>query len=300
MAAASFDLLRTFLAVYRAGSVTRAAGLLAIAQPTVTAQVRALEQAVGRPLFDRSPRGMTPTAAADELAARVAAPLDALERAVAGDLARTGDAFDRVVHLGGPAELVCARVLPALAPMVAAGLRLRTRFGLPHELSAALADGGLDLAVATVRPRRRGLRAEPLCDEEFVLVGAPRWVRAGPDRAPLVGYAENLPILRRYWRTVFGTRLTRGPALVAPDLRGVLAAVVAGAGVTVLPRYLCGAELAGGRLRALLEPELPPINTLFLAWRAGAHHPAVTAVRERLLRDARTWSEWEARPRTDP
>ncbi len=46
-----------------------------------------------------------------------------------------------------------------------------------------------------------------------------------------------------------------------PDLRGVLAAVAAGAGVTVLPRYLCVRELTTGALVPLLDPEDPPINT---------------------------------------
>ncbi|MER5624455.1 LysR family transcriptional regulator [Streptosporangium sp. NPDC002544] len=286
----SYDLLRTFLAVYRARSVTRAAELLQLSQPAVTAQIRSLERAVRRPLFERVARGMAPTPAADELAARLAGPLDALDELVMGDLGEPAEVFGRTVHLGGPAELVCARVLPSLAAMVREGLRLRVTLGLPEQLLAALADGSLDLVISSVRPRKAGLRVEPLCDEEFVLVAAPGWSFGQLDGAPLVAYAENLPILRRYWRTVFDTRLTRNPALVVPDLRGVLAAVAAGAGVTVLPRYLCAAELADGRLLALLEPELPPINTLFLASRAGTRHPAAQAVHGHLLLQGRTWS----------
>ncbi|MFI6319237.1 LysR family transcriptional regulator [Nonomuraea sp. NPDC050556] len=286
----SYDLLRTFLTVYRARSVTRAAELLQLSQPAVTAQIKSLEQAVRRPLFERVARGMSPTPAADELAGRVAVPLDALDELVTGDLGEPAEVFGRAVHLGGPAELVCARVLPSLAPMVADGLRLRVTLGLPEELLSALGDGSLDLVISSVRPRRTGLRVEPLCDEEFVLVAAPGWSVSQLERAPLVAYAENLPILRRYWRTVFDTRLTRSPALVVPDLRGVLAAVMAGAGVTVLPRYLCAAELADGRLVALLEPELPPINTLFLASRAGTQHPAARAVHGHLLLQGHAWS----------
>ncbi|GAA5037735.1 DNA-binding transcriptional LysR family regulator [Thermocatellispora tengchongensis] len=279
----SFDLLRTFLAVHRSGSVSRAAELLGLSQPTVTAHVKSLERDLGRPLFERVPRGMAPTPAADQLAARVGHALDALEELVLGDLSGPAETFGRAVHLGGPAELVCARVLPCLAPLVSRGLHLRVTLGLPDGLLTALADGSLDLVISSVRPRRRGLRVEPLGDEEFALVAAPGWTFRDVDRAPLVAYAENLPILRRYWRTVFDTRLTRQPAVVVPDLRGVLAAVTAGAGITVLPVYLCATELADGRLHLLHRPELPPINTLFLATRAGGAHPAAAAVRERLL-----------------
>ncbi len=72
------SLLRTFLAVHRAGSFTSAGRLLGLSQPTVTTQIRSLEGQLGRELFERRSRGVVPTAVADQLAAQVAAPLDAL------------------------------------------------------------------------------------------------------------------------------------------------------------------------------------------------------------------------------
>ncbi|HLL33580.1 MAG TPA: LysR family transcriptional regulator, partial [Streptomyces sp.] len=55
---ADLNQLRTFLAVYRSGSFTAAAGLLGVSQPTVTTQIRALERQSGRELFERLPRGV--------------------------------------------------------------------------------------------------------------------------------------------------------------------------------------------------------------------------------------------------
>ncbi|GHJ51388.1 LysR family transcriptional regulator [Micromonospora chersina] len=291
----SLDLLRSFLAVHRSGSITGAAELLGLAQPTVTAQLRALEEAVGRPLFERLPRGVTPTAAGNELARRVADPLDRLAAVLAED---PDTAYPRTVFLGGPAEFLAERVLPALAGPVADGLELRVSAGLPERLVDDLAAGRLDLAVTSVRPRRRGVAVEPLYDEEFVLVAAPAWAGRLPDpvtaaalrEVPLVAYGEEAPIVRRYWRTVFETRLTQTPSLVVADLRAVRAAVVAGAGVSVLPTYLCGDELASGALRALLAPPVPPLNTLFLAVRPGVTgRREVQAVRRTLLAAAAGW-----------
>ncbi|MFD3513866.1 LysR substrate-binding domain-containing protein [Streptomyces sp. NPDC058657] len=91
-----------------------------------------------------------------------------------------------------------------------------------------------------------------------------------------------------YWRSVFGTRPTRIPAVVVPDLRAVLSAVAASAGVTVLPYCLCASELATGSLVPLREPEVPPLNTRFLACRADpVNIPSVTAVHTHLLDSAR-------------
>lgn len=237
-------LLRTFLAVYRARSLTTAARTLRVSQPTVTAQVRALEQQLDRQLFERLPRGVAATSVADELAGRIAGPLDALAE-VAGRGHPGPDAPQEPVHLAGPAEMLSVRALPVLAPLAAGGVLLRVTTGLAEDLLEGLQGGRFDLVLSAVRPRGRTLAAVPLMDEEFVLVTTPEWAAGigpltcddpGPLReVPLVAYAEDLPILRRHWRHVFRTRLSARPAVVVPDLRGVLGAVVAGAGVTVLP-----------------------------------------------------------------
>ncbi|GAA0269273.1 LysR family transcriptional regulator [Cryptosporangium japonicum] len=282
--------LRTFLAVYRAGSLTAGARLAGLAQPTATAQLRALEHALGRRLFARLPRGVAPTAVADELAARLAGPMDALESIAAGSGAA---APEPPVHLGGPAEALALLVLPVLAPLLGDEVRLRVVAGLADDLLAGLRDGVHDLVLSSVRPRGRSILATPLTDEEFVLVSAPaRAVDADPEllaAQPLIAYAEDLPILRRYWRHVFGVRLNADPALVVPDLRAVAAAVAAGAGISVLPRYLCAPALADGTLVALVEPDDPPINTVYLARRTGPAHPHVDRVHDVLLRAARSW-----------
>jgi DNA-binding transcriptional LysR family regulator len=294
--------LRTFLAVYRTGSFTAAARLLGLSQPTVTMQIRALERQLGRPLYERLPTGAAPSVVADELAAETAGPLDALAALEDRSRGAAEGTPAAPVHLAGPAELVCLLVLPALAPLVGQGLRLRISLGLADDLLDGLQAGSYDLVVSAVRPRGRALSAVPLMDEEFVLVAAPAWAeRIGPGRVadggpaalrgvPLISYSEELPIVRRYWRHVFGVRLTGTAAVVVPDLRGVLAAVLAGAGVSVLPRYLCRAQLASGELVPLLEVPDAPINTGFLVRRTGAHEPPQTAmVRERLLQAARDW-----------
>lgn len=49
------------LAVAEAGSVTAAAELLHVAQPSVSQQIRVLERKLGATLFDRTPSGLVPT-----------------------------------------------------------------------------------------------------------------------------------------------------------------------------------------------------------------------------------------------
>ena len=54
--------LRYFVAVLEAGSLSRAASSLYVAQPALTAQIKKLEQDLGTQLFERSHAGATPTA----------------------------------------------------------------------------------------------------------------------------------------------------------------------------------------------------------------------------------------------
>jgi DNA-binding transcriptional LysR family regulator len=258
-----------------------------LSQPAVTTQLRTLEEALGRPLFTRLPRGVSPTAAGDLLARRIAEPLDQLSGLLDADLDRP-PSLAGVVHLGGPTEFVTARVLPALAGLVERGLELRVTLGVADDLLRALRSGAVDLTVQSTRPRQRGLRVRPLCDEEFVLVAAEPWatrVSAATDlvdalaRTPQIAYAEDLPIIRRYWQSVFDVRPPRDAAVVVPNLHAVLAAVLAGAGYSVLPGYLCAADVATGRLTVLHHPPVPPLNTLYLVSRAAS--PTLAARRGR-------------------
>ncbi|CAN5803791.1 hypothetical protein BH23ACT12_BH23ACT12_07840 [soil metagenome] len=87
---------------------------------------------------------------------------------------------------------------------------------------------------------------------------------------------------------MFGEEPGIAPAAVVPDLRGVLSLTVAGAGFTVLPRYLCRRELACGALVCLMEPAIPPANTIFLATdRPG--NATISAATRALLQSARSW-----------
>lgn len=289
-------LWRSFLAVHRSGSVSAAARVLGIAQPTVTGHLQTLERLEGEALFVRTARGMLPTARADRLAARLAEPFDRLAEVLGGEATSP---VEHRIRIGGAAEFTASVVMPALAQAVAGGLRVHVTTGLADDLLDDARAGRLDVVISSVRPRGRSLPAVGLVDEEFALVASPgldldpaEVAERGPDalRAyPLLAYAQDVPILRRYWRHVFGMRLDREPGLIAPDLRALAAAAVARAGVTVLPTYLIRAELADGRLRMLMATDDPPINTLFLVRRPGAPAEASRIVEDALRQAVAGW-----------
>ncbi|MEU6373851.1 LysR family transcriptional regulator [Streptomyces sp. NPDC046909] len=296
-------LLRTFVTVHRAGSFTRAAALLGLSQPAVTSQIRTLERQLGRPLFLRQARGVTPTTIGDELAHKAAPHLDALVEITESGLDE--DSSLRTLHLAGPPEFTAERALPALTELTGEdgqGFALRASFGNAEETLEGLAAGHHDLAISTARPRGALLTATTLCDEVHVLVASPHWARqinsgtlrrkGAPalENLPVVEVHESLPFVSRYWASVFDSRPATPGTVIVPDLRAVLACAAAGAGLAVLPSYLAAPALERGEVVALHHPAVPPLRTYFLVVRTGTlAMPHIARAHEWLLRTASDW-----------
>ena len=293
------SLLRSFLAVYRTGSVSGAAQHLQLAQPTVTMHVRALESELGRTLFERKPRGVQPRGAAHELANAVAAHIDALDEVLFGEVigrSRRGG----VLYIGGPSEYVSSVVLPALDPLITRGVRIRAMLNVNQPILTALMDGDLDLAILTEPPEDPSIEVSSQRTEEYLLVASPERaarigsIDIGPGGAeqlldePLIAFSEGLPLIREYWRDIFDARWVGSPAIVANSLHSMARLVERGIGISVFPRHMIAGSLADGTLVPLVEPATPPRNLLYLAWRVGAlANPSIRTARE-LLDASRT------------
>ncbi len=155
--APDWDLYQTLHAVVRGGSLSAAARMLGLSQPTVGRHVEQLEQALGLPLFTRSPQGLRPT----ELALALAPSLEAMASAAQAALREASgdaDAVSGVIRLTA-SEVIGAEVLPALLadfheqhPGVVIELGLSNR---PEDLLHREAD----IAVRMMRPTQTGLRA---------------------------------------------------------------------------------------------------------------------------------------------
>lgn len=286
----SWDSLRVFIVVYRAGSFSAAADELGVAQSSVSEQMARLERDLGYRLVERGPTGVRPTERGAELAARIAEPIDAMlaatHRHEHGDKPRT-------VFLGGPAEFLSEAILPGLVGRLSSDVRLVTQFGLAEALLDDLRAGGIDVLISSLPARGTDLRVEPIYDEEFVLVAHPNWARLAEeelDSIPVLAYGSELPIIRRYWRSVFErppSNLTA--SVIAPDLRTLLRLTLGGAGMTVLPNYLVRDHVRSKALVELHTPEVAPLNTLYVATRKphSRPDPAVATVRAAIVEAAR-------------
>lgn len=274
---------RSFVEVYRVGTVSRAAEVLHLTQPAVSQHIAALEASLGTSLFQRMPRRMLPTEAGKRLYTRVVVAIETLESIPAkASLADT----PLLIRLGTPTDFFSEYVLEKF-PKETESL-LKVEFGLVQDLIEHLLADRIDCAIATQKIAKPELEYQLLFEESFWLVGPPsatiplspnlsqtdltalehltaleQWLRS----QPWIAYSEELPIIRRFWRVIFGRRLDVNPQFVIPDLRSIRAAIAQGLGYSVLPDYLCAEWIANSRLRLILKPPKAVTNSIWLAYR---------------------------------
>jgi DNA-binding transcriptional LysR family regulator len=289
---ATAEWLRTFVAIYRTGSVTDGAALRNLSQPAASQQLRSLERSVGARLFERTPHGVDPTRSGRELFGSVADALDRLEPVLTGLDGGPSPAAAPALRLGSSPEYVAYGVIPRLD---LDGPDLAVRFGTDAELLSLVHHGELDIAVTTSEPTRRTLTARPLGVTRFVLVSAPGRLApvAGGDLDGLaralagtdwVAYSAELPRTRRFWQASLGRPFGATLRLSAPDLRAVAAAVARGLGTSLLPDYACAEGLASGDLVEVspVADLVPPEPWFAVTREADVVRPQVTGLVARL------------------
>lgn len=164
------ELVRTFLEIVTAGSFIRAAERLNVAQTTVSARVRILEERLGRPLFVRHKGGASLTPAGEQFlryAPGFVQLWQRMRRQVAVPAGHTS-----FLTIGGEVSLWQPYVLDWMSWMrrVRSEIALRVHIDVPQDLINQVADGLVDAAVMYAPPHRPGLQADLLLDEKLVLV----------------------------------------------------------------------------------------------------------------------------------
>jgi DNA-binding transcriptional LysR family regulator len=270
--------LRTFVAVYRARSVTDGARERGLSQPAASHQLAGLERAVGGALFVRTPRGVEPTGRGVSLYAETASALDQLEAVLTALDDRPSASPSAPLRLGSTAEFFSSLVLPKIG---ATDLSVVATFGDDAQLLGQLERGELDVAVTSSVPGRRSFDAVSIRQKRFVLVASPLVVgdAAFGSLSELgdwlvgqswVAYSLELPITRRFWQSHLHRPFSARLRLVAPDLRAVTGAVERSIGCSILPRFVCARALEERRII-----EVHPVSDLiggepwFVCFRAG-------------------------------
>jgi DNA-binding transcriptional LysR family regulator len=270
-----------FLAVARAGQISRAAAAMHTDPTTVGRRIRRLEQALSVRLFEQDAQGQSLTAAGIDLLARVEAMSE-----IASDIGKDSGDQDvrgtiRVSVAEGFGTWFISRHLGALAdryPGLEVDLVANSGFLNPSRRET-------DLAVLLARPRRGPLITRKLTDYRLNLYAASAYLeQRGAIAVPgdlsghrLIGYIPDIiyaPELR-YWEDM---PIQSVAHLRSSSINAQHQLIASGAGVGVLPRFI-------GDMDHSLTAVLPEISIIRSFW-------LVTHRETRAFGPVRLFGEW--------
>jgi DNA-binding transcriptional LysR family regulator len=278
--------IRYFLAVAETGNFTTAAERCHVTQPTLSAGIARLEDEIGGRLFDRGRRAAL-TAAGQKLLPHARAMVEAWQ------LARAEQRSSRRQRL---VRVAIGTTVPIHAAMSwLAEAQRRTTFDV--EVSEGSADvvqerwrrSRCDLALFPTRAPLAAANTVTLLREPFVLAASTDHRVATRDRWSAKDLADTPFVLRAACEgTGEATRLfvAEGvrPRVVlrSADEERCAAAVLAGLGVSLMPRSLLRAGMAAAEIR-----EVALERRVMLAWRPDADLEIAGALREAATGDDR-------------
>ncbi len=227
----SFDIdaLRTIVVGTELGSFARAATQLGRSQSAVSMQLKRLEQQAGRPLFQRSGRGLVPTEAGDALLA-YARRIIALHDEAAASLGTT--AATASIRMGLPQDFF-EDVMPDAITRFARqrpGVHVEVRAGRNYALEDEVQAGRLDMALAFFRPGRAA-PGRLLATLPMAWFGGKTAQPA--ERIPLVLFDHPCLFRQTALQTLDGNGLPWRLSLTTPSLPGIWGALRFGHGITV-------------------------------------------------------------------
>jgi LysR family hydrogen peroxide-inducible transcriptional activator len=291
--------LEYFTAIVREGSLTAAAKRCRIAQPSLSQQLRALEDDLGEVLVHRKPRGVEPTAAGKIL-------LEHAERVLLeARLLRERFTKRRESQQGSLVFGMIPTIAPYLLPRLLAPFReafpkidVQVREGRTSGLIQQVVDGSIEFAILSdVTPqdqKRWSLHVRELFREPLLLAVPLAHPLAGEEQAPTPEQLlpETLIHLRDDHcltdRTLKVCRLDRlDPRLECDQLETALAMVEAGMGISVVPELAVRSRpMPGVAIRRFVEPA--PERTISLMKRRNTPLSSAATELVRLVRSLST------------
>lgn len=288
--------LRIVTAIARTGKVLAAADALGVTPPAITLQLKQLEQMIGLPLFERTRRGMVPTAAG-------ALMLDAAHRidAVTAATAESLDGLRGLHH--GRVSVGVVSTAKYFAPAALGAFRrlhpdieISLLVGNREEVIAALAALACDLVVMGLPPEGLDLVSATLGDHPHVVIAPVTHPLARRTALPLAELAGEDFLMRERGS---GTRMLMerlfGAVGITPQMtmemtsnETIKQAVIAGLGIAFISGHTIASEVEAGRLAILDVAGLPARRK----WQIVRHAekrmmPAAEALWNFLERDGR-------------
>lgn len=281
MEAINLNRLAYFAAVVDTGSFTRAAERLGITKAVVSQQVAKLEDELKTALLMRTTRRVEPTEAGRVLHARSVLILRDAEDAI-GEVTRANIEPSGVLRVAAPNDYGTSRI----APLAAAFSQLYPACRVELVLSDARIDPvaqQIDLSVRVGWLDDSSLQARRAGSFRQLLVASPAFAATldihDPDQIARAAFVANAalkePLTWHFSRGDFERRTIRmRQALSINATPAVLAATLAGGGLSVLPDFLVADLLDAKRLVEVLPEWALPAGGVYVVYPTAKFRPS--------------------------
>ena len=284
--------LRYFVAAAEAGSITLAAKRVRVAQPSLSQQIRKLEDTLGAALFDRVGRGVVLTDAGRALLPRARRIL--AEVADAESVMRDDAAHPLRLMIGA-----IPTIAPYLLPPVLAELRrsmprceLIVRENLTANLADAVAAHELDVAVTSTPIDHPLLDVEVVGREALLVVMRPDHELSSKEKlstsdlrdTPTVTLHEMHCLGEQIGAFCTRSRVSPDVTCTGTQLATVLEFVRLGLGLSLVPE-MAAAQDRSGELVYRAFGRGKPEREIALVWRSGRSRPAASRGLAQLVRE---------------
>lgn len=271
-------LLNAFLETADAGSLSRAAGRLAISQPSLTAQIQRLEAHLGVTLFHRHGRGVSLTDAGQSLMPRAREILDAIRATEAA--VRREDADGQALLRVGAIPTVAPYVLPAAVQRLTARepeLRIELREDYSAVLAKLVHENALDVVIAALPYTFDQCTTESL-GRDALLVAVPSTHSAARAGRITLAQLREAPAVTLDPAHCLGDQVAEfctsrqlAPSVIcrSAQLATVFELVGAGLGVSIVPAIAAARHNTPHCVYVPLA-EYPLEREIVAVWRAGA------------------------------
>ncbi len=270
----NLEWFKSFIAIYRIGTVSSAAEFCKLTQPAVSQHLSSLEKILENKLFIRTSKRMIPTDKAKELYSQIASSFDILNKASNKIQKSILKPETPILKIGTPLEFFYEKIIQKLT---STPFRLNFEFDITQNLVDKLKNNHLNAIIATQKINSKEIEYRKIYKEEFILI-APNNIKISKYKdlneleewlltQKWISYGADLPIIRRFWQDVFNNMANIQPIIIIPNLHSILKAVELGVGVSILPSYLCQKAIKERSIYTILEPNPPIINELWIGYK---------------------------------
>ncbi len=270
--------LEVLIAVAQEKSFSRAAERLHRTQPAISQSIRRLESEIGEPLFDRSSKDGTMTAAGRVLFGHAQQMLNLRQSAQAAIKELRG--LQRGKLSLSANEYTVMYLLPLLPEFRARHphIKVEVKRSLASRISSEILARETEIGIVSFRPSDPAIASVTVLTDELALIVAPTHPLAGKKVVSVrelgaesfIAHNVPSPYREKVVRTFEKYATPLNISLEMPTLEAIKRFVESGMGVALVPRLTAQAEISRGQVAALTVKEMKLERKLYLVYRKSA------------------------------